>query len=91
MKRPNIFSDVALILEKLEFTLFKLERVTDEYCKYASSNQQSHPKTLLLEIKTRREIAIKQCKQYLGREEILSQVETTNLSIDELFDGSFYS
>ena len=34
LKRPNNFSDIALILEKLEFALFKLERVTDEYCKY---------------------------------------------------------
>ena len=40
LKSPNNFSDVALILEKLEFALFKLERVTDEFCKYASSNQQ---------------------------------------------------
>ena len=38
LKRPNNFSDVALIWEKLEFALFKLERVTDEYCKFASSN-----------------------------------------------------
>ena len=88
MKRPNNFSDVALILEKLEFALFKLERATDEYCKYVSSNQQSQAKTLLPEKKSRRR---KQCKQYLDREEILSQVEITNLSIDEFFDGSSYS
>ena len=91
LKKPNNFSDVALISEKLEFALFKLERVTDEYCKYASSNQQSQAKTLLLENKNRGEIAIKQCKQYLDREEILSEVEITNLSIDEFFDGSSYS
>ena len=59
LKRPNKFSDVALALEKLQYTLFKLERVIDEYCKYASSNQQSLAKTLLLENKTRGEIAIK--------------------------------
>ena len=41
LKRPNNFSDIALILEKLEFALFKLERVTDEYCKYVSTNQES--------------------------------------------------
>ena len=75
----------------MEFALFKLERVTDEYCKYASSNQQSQAKTLLLENKTRGEIAMKQCKQYLDREEILSQVKITNLSLDEFFDGSSYS
>ena len=91
LKKPNNFSDVALILEKLKFASFKLERVTDEYCKYVSSNQQSQAKTLLLENKTREEIAIKQCKQYLDREEILSQVEITNLSINEFFDGSSYS
>ena len=59
LKKPNNFSDVALILEKLKFASFKLERVTDEYCKYVSSNQQSQAKTLLLENKTRGEIAIK--------------------------------
>ena len=91
LKKPNNFSDVALILEKLKFASFKLERVTDEYCKYVSSNQQSQAKALLLENKTREEIAIKQCKQYLDREEILSQVEITNLSINEFFDGSSYS
>ena len=79
MKRPNNFSDVALILEKLEFALFKLERATDEYCKYVSSNQQSQAKTLLPEKKSRRR---KQCKQYLDREEILSQVEITSMSIE---------
>ena len=91
LKRPNNFSTVALILEKLEFALFKLERVIDEHRKYASSNQQSQAKTLLLENKNRWEIAIKQCKQYRDREQILSQVEITNLSIDEFFEGSSYS
>ena len=43
---------------------------------------------MILENKTCREIALKQHKQYLDREEILSQVEITNLSLDELFDGS---
>ena len=78
-------------MEKLEFALFKFERVTDEYCKYASSNQQSQAKHYLLEIKTAGEIAIKQCKQYLDHEEILSQVEITNLPIDEFFNRSSYS
>ena len=80
-KRPNNFSNAGLILEEQEFSLFKLERATDKYCKYTSSNQQSQAKTLLLENKTRGEIAVRQCKQYLDREEILSQVEITNLSI----------
>ena len=91
LKKPNNFSDIALISEKLEFALFKLECVNNEYCKYALSNQQSQAKTLLLENKNRGEITIKQCKQYLDREEILPQVEITNLSIDEFFDGSSYS
>ena len=91
LKRPNNFSTVALILEKLEVALFKLERVIDEYRKYASSSQQSQAKTLLLENKNRWVIAIKQCKQYRDREQILSQVEITNLSIDEFFEGSSYS
>ena len=72
-------------MEKLEVALFKLERVIDEYRKYASSSQQSQAKTLLLENKNRWVIAIKQCKQYRDREQILSQVEITNLSIDEFF------
>ena len=59
LKRPNNFSDVTLILEKRESALFKLERVTYEYCKYVSSNQQSQAKTLLLENKTHPEIATK--------------------------------
>ena len=88
LKKPNNFFYVALISENLEFALFKLEPLTDEYCKYASSNQQSQAKTLSLENKNRCEIAIKQCKQYLDREETLSQVQITNLSIDEFFDGS---
>ena len=86
LRRPNNFSDVASILEKLEFALLKLERVNDEYCKYASGNQQSQAKILLIENKNCGEIAIKQSsiiKKYIDREEILSQVEITNLSIDE--------
>ena len=51
-------------------------------------NQHSQAKALLLENKSRGE---KQYKQYLDREEILSQVEITNLSIDEIFDGRSYS
>ena len=91
LRKPNNFSDIALISEKLEFDLFKLEGVINECCKYASRNQQVQVKTLLLDNKTRGEIAIKQCKQYLDREEILSQFEITNLSMDEFFDGSSYS
>ena len=91
LKNPNKFSNVAFILEKLKFTLFKIEHVTDKYCKYISSNQQSQAKTLLLENKNRGEIAIKQCKYYLDRAAILCQVQITNLSIDEFFDGSSYS
>ena len=66
--------------------MFKLERVNDEYCKYASGNQQSQAKILLIENKNRREITIKQSsiiKKYIDREEILSQVQITNLPIDE--------
>ena len=91
LKRPNNFSDVGFILEKLEFALSKLQRVIDEYCKYASGNQESQAKTLLLENKTGGEIAIKQCKQYLDREQILSQAEISNLSTDGIFDESSYS
>ena len=68
LKRPNNFSDVCLISEKLEFALFKLEhvpseyckleRVTGEYCKRTSSNQQYQAKTLLLENKNHGEMAI---------------------------------
>ena len=66
--------------------MFKLERVNDEYYKYASGNQQSQAKILLIENKNRGEIAIKQSsiiKKYIDREEILSQVQITNLPIDE--------
>ena len=51
-------------------------------------NQHSQAKALLLENKSRGE---KQYQQYLDREEILSQVEITNFSIDEFFDGRSYS
>ena len=88
LKKPNSFSDVALISEKLEFSLFKLERVTDENCKYASSNQQSQTKTLLLE-NNRGEIAIKQCKQYLDREEILSQCRNNKFVYRRIFWWKF--
>ena len=91
LEKPNNLPNIALISEKLEFALIKLERVTDKYCKYASSNQQSQAKILLLENKNRGEIAIKQCKQYLDCGEILSQAETAYLSIDEFSDGSSYS
>ena len=36
-------------------------------------------------------MAIWQCKRYLDREEILSQAEIRNWSIDKFFDGSSYS
>ena len=65
LESSNNLSDLALILEKLEFALFKLEWVIDEYCKYASGNQQFQAKTnkMLLENKTRGEIAIRPSKQ----------------------------
>ena len=46
---------------------------------------------LFLKVKPPRDIAIKQCKQYLDREEMLSRVKITNLFTDEFFDGSSYS
>ena len=52
LKRPNNFSDVALISEKLEFALFKLERVTDEYVNTLQVINNLRQKHYFLKIKT---------------------------------------
>ena len=52
LKKPNNFSDVALILEKLEFALFKLERVTDEYVNTLQLISNLRQKHYFLKIKT---------------------------------------
>ena len=52
LKKPNNFSDVALILEKLEFALFKLERVTDEYVNTLQVINNLRQKHYFLKIKT---------------------------------------
>ena len=52
LKKPNNFSDVALILEKLEFALFKLERVTYEYVNTLQVISNLRQKHYFLKIKT---------------------------------------
>ena len=52
LKKPNTFSDVALISEKLEFALFKLERVTDEYVNTLQLISNLRQKHYFLKIKT---------------------------------------
>ena len=52
LKKPNTFSDVALISEKLEFALFKLERVTDEYVNTLQVINNLRQKHYFLKIKT---------------------------------------
>ena len=64
-KTTTNFCDITLLLEKVEL----------DYCKYTSNNQKSQTKIVLSEKKTQREIAIKKYKQYLDREEILSQIK----------------
>ena len=53
---PCNMTEVALMNEKLEFTVCKLERITDQYSQYVKLEEQAAAHHLYIEHKTRVQI-----------------------------------
>ena len=62
---PHDTREVALMKEKLEFAVFKLEHITDEYSQYVTLIEQAAAHHLYIEHKTSAYIVITKCLEYV--------------------------
>ena len=85
---PHNTWEVALMKEKLEFAVFKLERITDEYSQYVTLEEQAAAHHLYIEHKTRADIVITKCLEYVEQNETLT--EASSEPLDDFFDNSSY-
>ena len=61
---PHNTREVALMKEKLEFAVFKLERITDEYSHYVKLGEPAAAHHLHIKHKTCADIVITKCLEY---------------------------
>ena len=85
---PHDTREVALMKEKLEFAVFKLERITDEYSQYVTLIEQAAAHHLYIEHKTRAYIVINKCLEYVEPNE--TSTEASSEVLDNFFDNSSY-
>ena len=62
---PHNTRDVALMKEKLEFAVFKLGRIANEYSQYVTLQEQAAAHHLHREHKTRADIVITKCLEHV--------------------------
>ena len=86
MKFPIIREKFALMKEKLEFAVFKLARITDEYSQYVTLEEQAAAHHLYIEHKTRADIVITKCLEYVEQNE--SSTDSSSEALDDFFDNS---
>ena len=87
---PNNCKEVFIIIEKIDFAIMKLERVTNEICSIAPDDIQRQANTLLAENKARADIVLAKCKEYVNTVDNLSQSGSSTSAIDEFFDDVPY-
>ena len=80
--------EVTLIKEELEFAVFKLERITDQYSQHVTLEEQSAAHHLYIEHKTRADIVITKCLEYVEQNE--TSTEPSSEALDNFFDNSSY-
>ena len=85
---PHNTREVALIKEKLEFAKFKLESITDEYSQYVTLEEQAAADHLYIEHKTRADIVITKCLEYVEQNE--TSTKASSEAPDNFFDNSSY-
>ena len=83
---PHNTGEVALMKEKLEFAVFKLERITDGY--YVKFEEQTAAHHLYAEHKTRADIVITKCLEFVEQNE--TATEASSKALDDFFDNSSY-
>ena len=83
---PHNTREVALMKEKLEFAVFKLARITDEYSQYVTLEEQAAAHHLYIEHKTRADIVITKCLEYVEQNE--SSTDSSSEALGDFFDNS---
>ena len=83
---PHKTREVALMKEKLQFAVFKLEHITDEYSQYVTLEEQAAAHHLYIEHKTRADITT--CLEYVEQNE--TSTEACSEALDDFFDNSSY-
>ena len=85
---PHNTREVALMKQKLQFVVLKLERIADEYSQYFTSEERAAAHHLYIERKTRAYIIITKCLQYVEQNE--TSTKANSEALHEFFDNSPY-
>ena len=83
---PHNTREFALMKEKLEFAVFELECITDEYSQYVTLQEQAAAHYLYTEHKTRPDIVITKFFEYLEQDE--TSTEASSEALDDFLDNS---
>ena len=76
-----------MMKKKIEFPVFKLERITDEYSQYVILEKQAAAHHLYIEHKTCADIVITKCLEYVEQNE--TSTEASSEALDDF--SSYYS
>ena len=85
---PHNPREVALMKENLEFSVFKLEHITDTYSQYVTLEEQATAHHLYIEHKTRADIVITKCLEYVEQNE--RSTKASSEALDDFFNKSSY-
>ena len=75
-------------MEKIDFTIMKLERITNEICSIAPHDIKKQPNILLAENMASAGIVLAKCKEYVNTADNLSQSGSSMSAVDEFFDNA---
>ena len=75
-------------MEKIDFTIMKLECITNEICSIAPHDIKRQPNILLAENMASAGIVLAKCKEYVNTADNLSQSGSSMSVVDEFFDNA---
>ena len=87
---PNNYKEVFITMEKIDFAIMKLERVTNEICSIAPDDIQKQANMFLAENKARADIVLAKCKEYVNTVHNRPQSGSSSSAIDVFFDDVPY-
>ena len=83
---PGNYDEVSFITEKIEFAVFKINKITDEYCCFVSDTDQENVKLIAKEREKNANAIIISCIKYLETSDVASQVKSNLYGIESLFN-----
>ena len=82
---PGNHDEVSYLIEKIEFALFKINKITNEYCQLVGDTEKANAKLIANEKEEHVNAILLECKTYLETVDVVSQVKSNLSGIQRLF------